>query len=446
MAYTTTSATGAGDSRKNTTNYEHPQETNLLNVHKSMEYNVLGQPVLRTTLGPTASDAFGRFRVSNPFTLFDSFHRYADNGKNGVYTASGGVSTHDANSSVISNTVNGTLNSAVYRESTRIMAYQPGKSLMVLQTFVMAPARDGLRQRIGYFGASNGFFLEKDGSNIYFVKRSSSANGTPVETRVAKADWNITPLDGSGADKITLNLDVAQIMYTEIEWLGVGSVTQGFVIGAQFIPCHKWDWANETGSTTTYMGTGCLPVRAEILNTAATGVPDTMKVICTSVISEGGYEVQGRPRSVGQELNAPYRLASPNTVYPLLSIRLKSTNLDAIVLPKNFSLAVTASSNFRYTLRVGGVSSGGAWQSAGTDSSVEFNANATAHTGGIIFETGYVMATNQTSISPSLQVTPFKYQLERNSFTANATEFTLCAVTSGNNQDVYASFNWEEIT
>ena len=36
-------------SRNNTTAYTHPQETNLLNVHKAMEYNLGGEPVLRTT-------------------------------------------------------------------------------------------------------------------------------------------------------------------------------------------------------------------------------------------------------------------------------------------------------------------------------------------------------------------------------------------------------------
>jgi hypothetical protein len=35
--------------RNNTTSYVHPQETNLLNVHKAMEYNLGGEPVLRTT-------------------------------------------------------------------------------------------------------------------------------------------------------------------------------------------------------------------------------------------------------------------------------------------------------------------------------------------------------------------------------------------------------------
>ena len=29
---------------------------------------------------PTSTDAFGRLTVANPFTLFDSSHRYRDNG------------------------------------------------------------------------------------------------------------------------------------------------------------------------------------------------------------------------------------------------------------------------------------------------------------------------------------------------------------------------------
>ena len=33
----------------NSTSYEHPQESNLFNVHKAMEYNSLGQPIVRTT-------------------------------------------------------------------------------------------------------------------------------------------------------------------------------------------------------------------------------------------------------------------------------------------------------------------------------------------------------------------------------------------------------------
>ena len=37
--------------RENTTSYEHPQETNLLNLHKAMEYNDAGEPIVRVSVG-----------------------------------------------------------------------------------------------------------------------------------------------------------------------------------------------------------------------------------------------------------------------------------------------------------------------------------------------------------------------------------------------------------
>ena len=33
--------------QSNSTNYEHPQESNLLNIHKAMKYNATGEPQLR---------------------------------------------------------------------------------------------------------------------------------------------------------------------------------------------------------------------------------------------------------------------------------------------------------------------------------------------------------------------------------------------------------------
>lgn len=431
----------------NSTNYIHPDEPNLVDLHKVMQYDVLGRPILRTTLGPTASDAFGRFRTSDPFTLWDSFHRYQDNGKASSYTNNATI-THEAYSSSILMTVDGTLNSEAARESSRVMAYQPGKSLLILQTFVMAAPRTGLRQRIGYFDAANGFYIEQDGTTINFVRRSSSANGSMQESRVAKEDWNITPLDGTGADKIVLDLTAAQIMFTEIEWLGVGSVKQGFVINGQFIPCHTWHWANGTGNTTTYMGTACLPVRAEIKNTLATGVSSSFRLICTTAISEGGYEIRGRPRSGGHLVSSPYTLGSKDVLYPIFTMRLKSTRLGGLVIPKNFTAGISSAANYRWVIIVGGVTSGGSWVDAGlTDSSVEYNLTASSITNGNVVEMGYINASNQASVAPSLADFPFQYQLERNTFTGVATEFSICMATdAANGPKAWCSVNWEEFT
>ena len=56
MTYTNPSA-GRGDTRQNSTSYDHPQETNLLNVHKAMQYNTDGEPELRVTNSVTLTSA-----------------------------------------------------------------------------------------------------------------------------------------------------------------------------------------------------------------------------------------------------------------------------------------------------------------------------------------------------------------------------------------------------
>lgn len=437
------------DRYQNSTNYQHPQESNLLDLHKAMEYNVLGEPILRTTLGPTASDAFGRFRTSDPYTLFDSFHRYQDNGRISQYTTGTiSTSTHSINQGCIIMSIGTDTNAAVYRESNKVFAYQPGKSLLIMQTAVFGHPKTNLRIRYGYFDTNNGHYLERTGNQIYFVRRSISQTGSPIETKISKENWNLNRLDGTDASKIILNLDVAQILFTQIEWLGVGSVVQGFVINGELVPCHRWDWANQDGSTSTYMTTACLPVRSEIENIGITTSSSELKIICTTVISEGGYELRGRPRSVGHGISTPYTLTTRDIVYPIFSMRLKQSRLGGIVLPKTFTIGVDKAANFRYTLVIGGITTGGTWTDAGvSDSSVEYKLNALSISNGNIAEVGFINASNQASVSPSLADFPFQYQLERNTFINSGTEFTICVETdSSTGPKAWCSINWEEIT
>ena len=53
----------AENPRTNTTSYQHPQETNLLNVHKAMQYNNAGEPVVRTHVDGISLE--GNVLVSN---------------------------------------------------------------------------------------------------------------------------------------------------------------------------------------------------------------------------------------------------------------------------------------------------------------------------------------------------------------------------------------------
>lgn len=396
-----------------------------------------------------AVDAFGRARVSQPYTLWESFHRYQDNGKiSSANSATGSSSTHRPNESAIDCTITNTANSYVYRESSRVFAYQPGKSLQILQTFVMAPSQVGLRQRFGYFGTQNGHYLEVEDHNTYFVRRSY-VTGSVVNTRVTQADWNVDKMDGTGPSLITLDISKPQILWTDIEWLGVGSVRQGFVINGQFITCHVWHHANQANANTTYMTTACLPVRCEIENYNSMANTSTLKVICTTVISEGGFEPRGRPRTCGHEPNTATVMTTSGTYYPVAAIRLKSDRADGVVLPKNITiLGLTGNgSRLRFKIVTGAAVTGGTWVDAGSDSSVQYNISGTGMTGGVELYSGYQAINNQGTVAIDIGGGDlFRYQLERNSFTGGNSTFVLAATGAGNGDTCIGGIDWEEMT
>ena len=389
-------------------------------------------------------DAFGRLRVSNPFTLFDSSHRFADNELWSTSTATGGAATFNAAQGLVDLAVTAASGSEVIRETTKVFSYQPGKSLLVLNTFVMSAAKTGLRQRVGYYGAANGYYLEQDGTTVSFVERSS-VSGSLVNTPVAQASWNVDPMNGSGPSGITLDLTKAQILFMDLEWLGVGTVRIGFVIDGNFYVCHKFQHANIIAST--YITTASLPLRYEITNTAATSGASTLKQICSTVLSEGGYELRGSQQAVGTPITSPRTLTTGGTFYPIVSIRLKSTRLDAIAVATAISVIGNTAANYNWQVVSSGTTTGGSWVSAGTNSSVEYNLTGSSFTGGRILASGFFTATASTSVSVDiLRAALFNNQLERDGLTNTPYEFTVILAAGTNNETAFVSMDWEEIS
>jgi hypothetical protein len=411
----------------------------------SINNDIINQTV---SFQPTASDAFGRLRTSSPFTLFDSSHRYDDNELWSTLAATGGTAVFNANQGLVDLNVTAASGSSVTRETIKVFAYQPGKSLLVLNTFVMSTPKTGLTQRVGYYGDDNGFYLEQEDNTIALIERSI-VTGSLVETPVLQNDWNGDKLDGTGPSGLTLDLTKAQILWMDLEWLGVGSVRVGFVINGQFIVCHTFNHANLI--TSTYITTASLPMRYEIFNTSGTSGASTLKQICSTVISEGGYELRGKQQSIGTSILSPRTFAAPGTYYPIVGIRLQSTRLDAIVVASAVSiLGLGNGKSYQWRLVNGNVSiSGGSWIPAGGDSSVEYNLTGTSATGGRILASGFLNSSNQAS--PSINILKealFANQLERNGLTGVPYELVIemaVATTSGG-ESVYASIDWEEIS
>jgi hypothetical protein len=308
----------------------------------------------------------------------------------------------------------------------------------------MNAAKTGLRQRIGYYGTANGYYLEQNDSTVSFVERTS-VSGALVNTPIAQASWNVDPMNGLGPSEITLDLTKAQILFMDLEWLGVGTVRIGFVINGNFYVCHKFHHANIIAST--YITTASLPLRYEITNTAATSGVSTLKQICSTVLSEGGYELNGLQQAIGIPINSPRTLGTAGTFYPVISLRLSATRLDGIAILSALSAMPIATGNYNWQLRAGGTTTGGTWTSAGVNSCVDYNITGTTFAGGKILASGFFNASNQGSSQIDLlKEALFKFQLERNSLTSTPFELTLTIASNGASDTVVASLDWEEIS
>jgi hypothetical protein len=343
-----------------------------------------------------SGDLFGRLKVSNPFTLFDSTHRYEQDGdfSDVILGAGSTVGMITAQSSATLG-IGTTAGCSLIRESKRVFSYQPGKSLQVLQTFVFNPTKENLVQRAGYASSENGVMLELNGSQLNIIKRTAISGVSTVIT-VPQSEWNLDTLDGTGFSTsnptgIKLDISKAQILYTEYEWLGVGSVRVGFAIDGRFISIHQFNHANHIDST--YMTTPCLPVRYEILNTGITTSPSMMKQICVSVQSNGGYEKKVAETFVRKTTS----VTAGTTFIPIVSMRLKPGREDAIILPTKFD-GLPLANNVPYVIALFKNTTlvGAAW----TDSespNVEYDITATSMSGGVPVDFSYAFGANQAN-------------------------------------------------
>jgi hypothetical protein len=391
-----------------------------------------------------STDAFGRLRVSEPFTLFDTQQRYYDHGQFSSSTSGTATVTYQANSSTFSLAIGSTSGDSIIRETKRVFPYQPGKSLLNMMSFCMATPKTNLRQRVGFFGAQNGIYFEADGTTLNMVIRSYST-GSLVEDRIPQSNWNGDRLNGAGGatnpSGITLNPAYDQIFWTDVEWLGVGSVRVGFIINGTYYICHTFHHANLSGNTTTYMTTATLPLRYEITNTGPTVSSSTMNQICCTVISEGGYNNFGSTQTAGTGTTQK-RLSSANTYYPVVSIRLNSSRLDSIVLPRQIDVLSPTVNYYRWVLLQNATLTGATWATTSPTGTVDIDLAATAISGGTEIQSGYASSRELTQLS---SVDYFQYQLGR-TLAGVSDVVTLALAATANNADVLAELGWQELT
>ncbi len=275
-----------------------------------------------------ALDAFGRQRFSQPFTLFDSMLRYTK--RTDLWdesTVGSGTTNFLTNESSLELKTTVASGDTALRRSRRHFPYQPGKSLLFMGSFVGNQPIAGLTQEIGCFDDDNGVILRASGTTIQFAVRSN-ATGTVQENVVNQAQWNIDTFAAFDFTK-------ANIFVTDLEWLGVGRVRCGFVIDGEIRYCHEFNHSNNIDKV--YMTSAILPASYHLYNSSAIASPAVLKQICTSVVSEGGYQPTG-PIYVAGRGAGTFSAISTETM--VAAIRMASGRTDNIIVPAQVDASI----------------------------------------------------------------------------------------------------------
>lgn len=334
-----------------------------------------------------AIDAFGRERVSEPFTVFDSTLRYTKRTDQWFETTSGGGSTNYlVNESSLELKTTTASGDTALRRTKRDLPYQPGKSLLVMESFCGNLPIANLIQEVGYFDDENGVMLRASGTTIQFVIRSY-ANGSVSEDVVNQSSWNIDTFSG-------LQFNKTNIFVADLEWLGVGRVRCGFVIDGEIKWCHEFNHANY--GTKVYMTSATLPLSYRIHNAGTIASAATLKQICCSVMSEGGYEPTG-PIYTGGAGIAGVKSVTSETLFA--AIRMASGRTDNLVMPAQIDAAVDGNSIAKWRLYLNPTLTGNWLPAENGRGNVEVMASGT-FSGGTIVSTGFLSGRSNTAFSP----------------------------------------------
>lgn len=396
-----------------------------------------------------ALDAFGRYRVSEPFNVFDMQFNYNIQPLFFEESATGGGDvTHIAASSAARLTTGGTTDGdGVIFQTRQYFRYQPGKSQFAVFTCILGAKTANVRKRIGYFDAENGFFFEQDGSNLKVIRRTKTS-GSVVDTAVNKSVWNLDILDGSGKSGKTLDETKDNIYVIDFQWLGAGRIRFGFDFGGQITYCHQIKYANT--DTVPFTVTGNLPFRAEIFNTDTAAGATTYDFTCVAIASEGGFNPLGIPGST--QSIALRNVTTGNDPLPIISIRPR-TSFNAItyrglIIPKAFEI-MSEDTTIRYEIVLNGSLTGAAFADVDTtNSGVQVDVAATAITGGLIVDSGFLTGARDKTESGHIGEEIMSKLSLSNDLAGTTTDILTIAVSiinsAGTASDCGGSFTWKE--
>jgi hypothetical protein len=394
----------------------------------------------------SSADAFGRDRVSTPTTLFDSKQLWDSAPLFWDDSETSGASTTSTHSTDTASTVIGVANTTAgkrIRQTFQRFNYQPGKSQLILMTFVLdkSGGGTGIIREVGPMDDANGLFLRDNAGTIQLVRRTY-VTGAAVDNAVNQEDWNVDTLDGEGPSRINIDFTKTQILVIDFEWLGVGRVRMGFDINGVVYYAHEFLNANNLDEV--YISNPNLPLRYSIENDG-TGAASTLQHLCSTVMSEGGYDRLGSIRyasTAGTHVDC----ATENIIYAIIGIKLKATHLNAIVNLIGAHMQEQAGNKqIEWIIKLNPTVAGTFTYADQTNSAVQVATGATANTvtGGVDINGGY--------FSSAVKGGEEEHQLRSairlgSAIDGTVDEMVLCARPVGGSSaiDIEGSMQWRE--
>jgi len=416
----------------------------------------------QTSLGDSANlDAFSRLRVSEPYTQFESTFQYAPSTFanqqqwESALSGTGAIAPVPLQSSVRLTTGGTASGASAIAQTKQHFLYQPGKSRLVLMTFACGAATTNSSFEIGYSSDNNGVLFQRisDASTtLNYITLRTKTSGVVVEDQVPQSDWNLDKMDGTGPSLHNLDFTKTQILVIDLQFLGVGRVRIGFDVDGVIHYAHQF--LNANVQTVVYMESGSRPLRCRVWNTGISSGTLTADFICTSVVSEGGFDTSGQFQFAAD--NNITGIATSTALRPIVSIRPKalfnSTTYHGHIIPLLSSILVTSQIHEWSIIRNCTLTTGGGaatWADVNTTYSateVCVNANNTI-TDGIIIASGYAAAggSGSNAFTGSGGALAFSFNpLVLTSLNATQETLTLATRTVTSTGVAYGSITWAE--
>jgi hypothetical protein len=442
----------------NSTNYIHADEPNLLNLHKAMEYNAIGQPVLRANVNLVGSgegsgvsssiDSKGRLKVQTQQTLFFNTFQYGKETDVWDESAVNGASAvFDTSFSQVRMQVTNQLGSKVIRQTRNVQRYTPGRTQSIAFAVRLQTPATGIRRRFGMFDGTDGFFFEDcgtvdpvTGEPQYACVIINSDGATPTVERIYRKDWNGDKLDGNGPSGLTADPQAQQLVMMDYEWYGAGQVSFMFVMNGLPRVIHTFNHGNRLQSP--WAKTPFLPIRLEIENLTGAAGTHYLWQGSNSILAEGTVEKLGIAESILTPLTG-INMPNANTFYPIVSIRIKSTALTGIVLPTYFQAGTLDNTDIYYKL-IRNATVNGTWvDHPDPNAFTQYNYTSTgAITDGVELSAG--MITSGAGAGQIRVDTDTVYQLGRSGLGTVSDNLTLAIAAKNANKNAVATMTWIE--